>query len=215
MAVISILLANGHTMFRECLVSRLNIEEDMKVLVQTGNATDLPALVRDLAPQVVLLDPQMPGSPLLAARDICRRFPDTHLVIFGDSFSDSLIALVADVRASGFILKDQGLEELFEALRVVVAGGVCFAPQVLARMVDGDSPGSDGAETRLNRLSPREIEVLRLLAEGQSVKQAARSLGVSYKTVDNQTSSVMRKLDLHSRAELVRYALREQVAVLQ
>ncbi len=202
-------------MFRECLVSRLNIEEDMKVLVQTGNATDLPALVRDLAPQVVLLDPQMPGSPLLAARDICRRFPDTHLVIFGDSFSDSLIALVADVRASGFILKDQGLEELFEALRVVVAGGVCFAPQVLARMVDGDSPGSDGAETRLNRLSPREIEVLRLLAEGQSVKQAARSLGVSYKTVDNQTSSVMRKLDLHSRAELVRYALREQVAVLQ
>ena len=218
MSLITLLVADDHMMFRECLVGRLSAEDDLKVLAHTGDASDLPTLVRDLSPHVVLLDSHMPGSPFLAAQDITRRFPVVRLVFLGSSCADSLIARAMDARASGFVLKDQGVEELLGALHVVAAGGTYFVPQALSRIVDVDTPAGNptvkGLPTRLSQLSRREIEVLSLLAEGQSIKQAARSLGVSCKTVDNQTSNVMRKLDIHSRAELVRYAIREQVTTV-
>ncbi|NLX58407.1 MAG: response regulator transcription factor [Phycisphaerae bacterium] len=213
---IRIVVADDHEMFRECLVERLNQEPDLQVQAHVGDAAETAMLVRDINPDVVLLDIDMPGSPFVAAGEIARRSPSTKVIFLSDRHADRHIARCIDVGARGFILKSHDVRSLVTAIRDVAAGQWHFVPEVLCRMVvQGDTLSlKESPQTRLSQLTPREVEVLRLLAEGQSVKQAARSLGVSYKTVDNQASSLMRKLDIHSRAELVRYAIREELAVV-
>ncbi|MBN2583740.1 MAG: response regulator transcription factor [Planctomycetes bacterium] len=213
---IRVVAADDHEMFRECLVERLNQEPDIQVIAHVGDAAEAALLVRDMCPEVVLLDIDMPGSPFVAAGEIARRCPATSIIFLSAYHADRHIARCIDAGARGFVLKSHDVQSVAAAIRDVAAGKWHFVPEVLCRMVveDGAPTLKELPQTRFAQLTPREVEVLRLLAEGQSVKQAARSLGVSYKTVDNQTSSLMGKLDIHSRAELVRYAIREELAVV-
>ena len=202
-------------MFRECLVQRLNQEADFEVVAHVGDAAEAAVLARSLLPDVVLLDINMPGSPFLAGQEI-RRFCDhTRLIFLTAHLSDQMIEESLRSGAQGFVTKRYGSDKLLDAVRAVTLGDYYFVPEVRARLIfqDGSPSPVQRVTTRTGLLSPREREVLRLLAEGQSVKQVAQTLHVSYKTVDNQTSSVMKKLQLHSRAELVRYAIREEMAI--
>lgn len=213
---ISIIICDDHDMFRECLIDRLSGEPDLAIVAGVGDASAAVLLARDFSPDIVLMDVDMPGSPFLAASDITRRCPSTKIIFLSACSADRLVARSIEAGARGYVLKSHRAERVIEAIRDVAAGKLHFVPEVLARLaVDGKSVTLAGMpKTRFSQLTPREVEVLRLLAEGLSVKQVARSLGVSYKTADNQTSSLMKKLDIHSRAELVRYAIREELAVI-
>ena len=211
-----LLVADDHEMFRQCVVERLNEEPDLEVVAHVGNAGDALHLARQTEPDVVLLDVNMPGSPFLAAQEILRYCERAQLLFLTAHQSDQAISESLRAGARGFVTKHHAAEELVDAVRAVAAGRCYFVSEVRDRLIsDGDalSPSADLA-TRSSLLSPREREVLRLLAEGHSVKQVAQLLHVSYKTVDNQTSSVMKKLQVHSRAELVRYAIREEMALV-
>jgi DNA-binding NarL/FixJ family response regulator len=201
-------------MFRECLIDRLNEEENLDVVGHAADATEALALAKEACPDVVLLDINMPGSPFLAGQEILRHCDRVRLVFLTAHLSDQAIGESLRIGARAFVTKGHGADQLIEAIHAVAAGGYYFVPEVRQRLVfDGDIPRvPSDISTRSSLLSPREREVLRLLAEGHSVKQVAQMLHVSYKTVDNQTSSVMKKLQIHSRAELVRYAIREKLA---
>jgi len=211
-----IIVADDHDMFRECLVQRLNQEADLEVVGHVGDAAEAAALARTVMPDGVLLDISMPGSPFLAGQEIRRFCERTKLIYLTAHLSDQTIEESLRSGAQGFVTKRHGADKLLEAVRAVVQGQYYFVPEVRARLIfqDGSPSPVQRVTTRTGLLSPREREVLRLLAEGQSVKQVAQTLHVSYKTVDNQTSSIMKKRQVHSRAELVRYAIREEMATV-
>lgn len=209
-----ILVADAHEMCRQCLVQRLNLEGDMDVVAAVGKVPAAVEKARALRPDVVLLDADMPGNPFLAGREILRHGEHVRLVCLTACCSDRIIAESLDAGAHALVTKHDRADTLVEAVRAVLSGRRYFVPEALSRLVfEGDElrPG-DQVRTRAALLSPREREVLALLAEGRRVKQVAQVLHLSTKTVDNQTGSIMRKLQIHSRAELVRYALREEQA---
>jgi len=216
MDLIRIIVADGQDMFRECLTNHLAKEPDLEIVAHTADISTAVLLARDFSPDVVLMATDMPGRPFRGGDRITRLCPHTRLIFLGRCCADRYVARSIEVGARGYVLKSQRAERVVEAIRDVAAGKLHFATEVLARLaVDGKAlPSEVKPATKFSRLSHRELEVLRLLAEGLRVRQVAADLGVSYKTVDNQTLGVMKKLDIHSRAQLVRYAIREQVAVV-
>jgi DNA-binding NarL/FixJ family response regulator len=213
---IRVIVAAEHEMFRECLVRRLSEEPDLQVVADAGDASEAARQAGKLLPDVVVLEVEMPGGPFVAGREMLRRRRSPKLVCLADHCSDALVAEGLRTGAQGYVLKGCSAAELVRAIREVAAGRRYYAKEVAARLLpEGDGVGAVPARRmRAARLSPRELEVLCLLAEGHSVKQAAALLKVSYKTVDNQATSLMKKLDIHSRAELVRYAVRERLVVV-
>ena len=216
MDLIRIIVAVGQDMFRECLTDHLAKEPDLEVVAHTADVSAAVLLARDLSPDVVLMATDMPGRPFRGGGRITRLCPHTRVIFLGTCCADRYVARSIEVGARGYLLKRQRAERVVEAIRDVAAGKLYFVAEVLAGLaVDGKAVASAAKPaTRLSRLSHRELEVLRLLAEGLRVREVAADLGVSYKTVDNQTLSLMRKLDIHSRAQLVRYAIREQLTVV-
>lgn len=214
-----IILADHHAMFRECLALHLSHEEHMTVVGEVSDAAELLPLARQVEPDVIIIEVQMPGAPLSVVRDLRKFVPGARILFLTDVAADGLIQENLRAGAHGYVLKKYPTAILGEAIRVVMEGRRYFVSEVkqrftvVAAAADGRNNAS-GNETLLSRVSPREMVVLRLLAEGRSVKEVACGLNVSYKTVDNQTSSLMRKLDIHSRADLVRYAIREQLATV-
>lgn len=209
-----ILLADHHVMFRECLCHGLDHQPDMSVVGEISDASQLLPMAREITPDVIVIEVQMPGAPLSVVRDLRKFVPAAQVIFLTDSVADGLIQENLRCGACGYVLKQYPMAILAEAIRCVFGGKQYFVSEVQQRMLGWSNSDGAEAETALSKISPRELIVLRLLAEGRSVKQVAYDLQVSYKTVDNQTSSVMRKLDIHSRADLVRYAIREQLATV-
>lgn len=215
-----IILADHHAMFRECLALHLSREDHMTVVGEVSDAAELLPLARQVEPDVVIIEVQMPGAPLSVVRDLRKFVPGARILFLTDVVADGLIQENLRAGAHGYVLKKYPTAILGEAIRTVMEGRRYFVSEVKQRFTTvaaaaaSNRNNAPGNETLLSRVSPREMVVLRLLAEGRSVKEVACSLNVSYKTVDNQTSSLMRKLDIHSRADLVRYAIREQLATV-
>lgn len=200
-----VLLVDDHTLFRsglETLLERHGIE----VIATAGNGREGFLMARELQPDVVLLDmrmPEMSGLEVLSGlRAVGFRSP---IVMLTTSNEEQDLVECLRSGASGYLLKDMEPIELVTALREIVAGKTIVAPElatVLARVVqgevedDGVAPVSPFAE-----LTPRELEILCLLAEGQSNKVIARNLGISDGTVKLHVKAILRKLDVHSRVE--------------
>jgi two-component system nitrate/nitrite response regulator NarL len=200
-----VLLVDDHTLFRsglETLLERHGIE----VIATAGNGREGFLMARELQPDVVLLDmrmPEMSGLEVLSGlRAVGFRSP---IVMLTTSNEEQDLVECLRSGASGYLLKDMEPIELVTALREIVAGKTIVAPElatVLARVVQGDveddgvAPVSPFAE-----LTPRELEILCLLAEGQSNKVIARNLGISDGTVKLHVKAILRKLDVHSRVE--------------
>ena len=200
-----VLLVDDHTLFRsglETLLERHGIE----VIATAGNGREGFLMARELLPDVVLLDmrmPEMSGLEVLSGlRAVGFRSP---IVMLTTSNEEQDLVECLRNGASGYLLKDMEPSELVNALREIVAGKTIVAPElatVLARVVqgeveeDGPQPVSPFAE-----LTPRELEILCLLAEGQSNKVIARNLGISDGTVKLHVKAILRKLDVHSRVE--------------
>jgi DNA-binding NarL/FixJ family response regulator len=190
----------------------LEREPDIEVVGLSQDADD--AISRSIAarPDVVIMDIDMPGlSCFEAIRIIRSRVPETRFLLVTAYPHDEHIEQALRVKTDGFISKNEGIRALSEAVRDVADGRVHFAPELMNRLVfEGGSIRLDNPpKSRLGSLTPRERELLRVLAHGISLKEAARVMGVSYKTVDKQKVSLMAKLDIHNRVDLARYAIRE------
>jgi DNA-binding NarL/FixJ family response regulator len=167
-----------------------------------------------LQPDIVLLDIDMPGMAAFdAARTIRLRSPRTRLAFVSAHFHDRYIEQALGVGAMGYITKGEPPETVARAIRSIAGGGAYFSPDVQARIViDVSGPRlADQQRTRVSILTAREQEVLRYLASGLAKKEIAETMNLSVGTVNNHAANLMKKLDIHDRVELTRFAIREGI----
>lgn len=187
----------------------------MSVVSEVGTADEAVSAAARLQPRVVLMDIDMPGRfTFEAGRTIGTRCPDTAIVFVSAFSHDRYIEQAIAIEAMGYVTKDEPLDKLIEAIRRVARGVAYYSPEIQSRIVvdpQGARLANQG-QTRLSRLSPRETEVLRYLARGLSKKQIAGTMHLSVNTVVVHTTNIMKKLDIHDRVELARFAIREGLA---
>lgn len=210
--MITCLVVDDHTLFREGLRRVLESESDIQVVGEASDASEAMEKVRALSPSVVLMDIGMPGmSSFDAARILKKEYPDTHLMFLTMYEDEEYLLQCMDVGAAGYLLKDSPAPRLIGAVRDVHEGRKYLSPQVLGKLVDDFRSRSAQNTGNKTSLTPREREVMRMLAEGNSVKTVAGLLGLSIKTVEAHKFNLMRKLDIHNKAQLVTYAIQKKI----
>ena len=214
---IRIILADDHQIVRQGLRILLEAETDMKIVAEADNGRKVLKLAQELLPDVIIMDLSMPElNGIEATRQILSGAPEVKVIALS-MHSDSLFVLnMIKSGASGYLLKDCALEELVKAIRAVVDDKTYLSPGVsdivIRDFVTGWQTTNSSA---FSVLSPREREVLQLMAEGRSTNQIADGLCVSVKTVEAHRKQVMTKLGIHSVAELTKYAIRQGLTSLE
>lgn len=206
-----ILLADDHRMMREGLRSLIIQEMDMTVVAEADNGRITVALARKHKPDVVIMDIGMPDlSGIEATRQIKSERPETGIIALSMHSDKRFIIQMLKAGASAYLLKDCAFEELATAIRSVIGGKVYLSPEI-ARPILEDYIGiiSRGDSSEKSILTPREREIVQLLAEGKSPRTIASTLHLSVKTVDTHRYQIMNKLQIKSIAELVKFAIRE------
>jgi DNA-binding NarL/FixJ family response regulator len=206
-------LADDHILLRDGVRRVLEETHDFAVVGEASDASEALKLVIEHRPDLVLLDISMPGmSSFEAARLIEEHCSDTRIVFLTMHEDMEYLTQALRAGASGYLLKDTPAPHLLQALRKVHSGERSFSPRIV-RHVQEDSDARKSSRTRPDRttLTPREREVMKLLAEGHTVRQAAMQLGVSVKTVEAHKFNLMRKLDIHNKAQLVTVAIRKKI----
>jgi two-component system response regulator NreC len=205
MAKVRVLLVDDHTVVRRGLRKILESAPDIDVVGEVGDGAAAVTVTGTLCPDVVLMDVSMPGvSGIEAARQIATTAPGTKVLMLSMHGDEQYVNQCLDAGAKGYLLKDVDDQDLVMAVMTVSRGDGYFSP-TLRRVV------SDVGGRSVDALSPKEREVLRLIAEGLNNREAAERLDVSIHTVETHRKRVMEKLDLHSTAELVRYAIRNDL----
>ena len=215
MSKIRILLTDDHTLFRQGIRTLIAAEPDMEVVGEASNASDAVALAGNTHPDVVLMDIGMTGmSSFEATRLIRKERPDTRVVFLSMYDDEDYLAECVEIGAAGYILKESPVEQLTTGIREVHRGGSYLSPRLLTRLVDDfRMQGRGGAirQPRFGTLTKREREILKMLAEGRSVKEIATGFDLSVKTVEAHKFNLMRKLDIHNKAQLVQYAIQKKI----
>jgi two-component system response regulator NreC len=216
---IRVLMADDHAVLRAGLRLLLDAQPDMVVVGEAETAEEAMILDADLQPDVVLMDltlPTRPGDPntvpsgLEAIRRIKARRPEARVLALTMHDDEGYLRAVLEAGGAGYVLKQAADTELLSAIRAVWRGGTYLHPEHVQLLLEGapSTPASQpGTEDSYELLSPREQQVLRLIALGHTNQQVADMLGLSVKTVETYKSRLMAKLDLTGRAALVRYAL--------
>lgn len=216
---IRILCVDDHGTLVDGLRMRLEQTDDLEFVGRLPAADDLIPTVLDLRPDIVLLDIEMPGAdPFDAARELQKQCPETRLIFFSAYVKDRYIDAATNAGAWGYLSKSDEPGDIIEAIRQVASGQFSFSPSVQARLRDsadanratdeGDT-STDDVSARLGTLSSRELQVLRLIAKGHSRNEIAALVHRSPKTIDSHRISIMKKLDIHNRVDLARFAIRE------
>jgi two-component system response regulator NreC len=210
MNTLRIFLADDHIVLREGLKSLINAQPDLEVVGEAGNGQEALQKVQDLHPDVVLMDLSMPEMNGLRATEHLKQLcPQVKVLALTALEDQDYFRQLLKMGASGYLLKHAAAEELIQAIRRVAAGGIYLDPSLAGAVVDNyiREPSST-ATGRESDLSDRETEVLRLIAWGYTNKEIAAQLHISTKTVETHKTNLMSKLDLSSRADIVRYASR-------
>lgn len=212
MAPIRVLLAEDHALVRAGFRALLMGLADVEVVGEAADGQQALQLVAERCPDIVLMDIAMSGLNGLAATErIAQEWPAVRVVILSMHANEEYVLQALRAGARGYLLKDAGISELELAVRAVAAGETYLSPpisrQVIAGYV-GRAVGPLGAGAEGPQLTPRQREVLRLLAEGRTTKEIGRALGISEKTVETHRSQLMQRLGIFDLPGLVRYALR-------
>ncbi len=208
---VRIILVDDHQMFRQALRIMLEKAADLEIVAEAGSVAELLPCIRQSNPDVICMDIGMPGiNGIAATREVLAI--DPRIKVIGlSSFTDKEYVLgLLDAGAVGYVAKAEATDELLRAIRTVQLGRVYLSPGIsasLAGLVRDGVVQDVGA----SRLGPRELQVLRLVSEGHSSQEIAARLRVAPATVDVHRRNIMRKLDLHSVAELTKYAIRNGI----
>jgi DNA-binding NarL/FixJ family response regulator len=208
MSRIRVVLADDHTLVRAGIRALLDRMPDVEVVGEAGEGSEAVAQVAATRPDVLLADVAMPGmGGLEAAERLRREFPDVRVVMLSMHANEEYVLQALRAGASGYLLKDAASVELDLALRAAVAGQTYLSPAISRQMIDSYMTRVAGGATP-EPLTPRQREILRLIAEGKSTKEIAFALTISVKTVETHRSQLMDRLDIHDVAGLVKYAIR-------
>jgi DNA-binding NarL/FixJ family response regulator len=205
---IRVILADDETMVRQGFKLLLERErEHIRILGEASDGRQAVRMARELQPDVAVLDLAMPVmNGLEAAREILREAPVTKAILLTVHAEDRHVMEALRAGVQGYVLKTQPVEDLVQAIREVAGGAVYLSPAVSRAVVDAYL-AAEGSPAE--RLTPRERQVLQLVAEGKTTKEIARIMGVSAKTSESHRLRIMQKLGIHTAAGLVRYAIRE------
>jgi DNA-binding NarL/FixJ family response regulator len=211
---VRILLADDHTVVRQGLRKILEERSDWEVVAEAADGREAVRLAEHCKPDVAILDVAMPRlNGIEATRQIARRLPSTRVLVLSMHQDEAYVAQILQAGASGYILKDSADVDLIQAVSELAKGRSFFSPVIARVMLDDyvrqntDKDPSD----RWESLSEREREVLQLIAEGKTSKEIATILSVSPSTIETHRAHLMEKLDLHSAAEVVLFAVRRGV----
>jgi DNA-binding NarL/FixJ family response regulator len=213
---IRILLADDHGIIRQGLRSLLEKEPDMQVVGEAEDGRKAIELVNECSPDIVIMDITMPNlNGVEATRHITGELSKSKVIALSIHSNRRFVADMLKAGASGYILKECLSDELVQAIRTVSTGGRYLSPRITDVVIDDYVKRlSTTPESRIATLTARERQVLQLLAEGKSTKQIALDLHVSSKTIEANRRRIMEKLDIHSIAELTKYAVREGLTSL-
>jgi DNA-binding NarL/FixJ family response regulator len=211
---IRVLLADDHDLVRAGIRVLLDSAQGIQVIGEAGNGREALRLARELQPNVVLMDIAMPElNGLDATARIARLEPRCDVIILSMHAAESYVLEALKAGAAGYLLKNASADELARAIRTVARGERYLSPEVSKQVIDlalrGPLPGiASGAQGGLAALTPRQREVLQLVAEGKSTRDIADRLHVSHKTIEMYRAQIKERLDIHDTAGLVRYAIR-------
>jgi len=214
MAKIRVLLTDDHTLFRQGMKTLISAEADMEVVAEASNGSEAVTKAAETRPDLILMDIGMTGlSSFEATRQIRRNRPETKILFLTMYDDEDYLVECMEVGAGGYVLKDSPSAQLVSAIRDVNRGGSYLSPRMLGQLVDDFRSRIKSAHRlpRFATLTTREREVLKLLAEGNSVKEIAGNLALSVKTVEAHKFNLMRKLDIHNKAQLVQYAIQKKI----
>jgi two-component system response regulator NreC len=213
MAALRILLADDHTVVRQGLRKVLEERPEWQVVAEAGDGRDAVRLAEQHKPDVAVVDVAMPLlNGIEATRQITRRAPQTKVLVLSMYSDEAYVTQMLKAGATGYLLKDSADVDLLQAVQAVSQGKSFFSPAV-ARLMSDDYARQRGenAVDRYESLSEREREIFQLVAEGKTNKEMAALLFISPSTVETHRARIMEKLDLHSAAEIVLYAVRRGV----
>ncbi len=212
-----VLLVDDHAIIRQGLASLLEKQPDIQVIGSVEDGRQAVDAARKLAPNLVIMDISMPNlNGIDAARKIVEEISGVKVIALSIHSSRRFVAEMLKAGASGYILKDCLFDELIEAIKTVLGGGIYLSPKITDVVLDDYVQRlSKQGQSNGSTLSDREREVLQLLAEGKSTKQIALCLHVSTKTIESNRRSIMDKLGINSVAELTKYAVREGLTPLE
>ena len=212
-----ILLADDDRITRQGLRSLIEKEHDIEVVDEADDGRKAIDLVRELVPDIVIMDITMPNlNGIDATRHIVREFPKVKVIALSIHSNRAFVVDMLKAGASGYVLKECTFDELVEAIRAVIDGGVYLSSKVASILVnDYVQRLTKITESPLETLTEREREVLQLIGEGKNTKQIALQLHVSIKTIEADRRKIMEKLDAHSIAELVKIAILGGLASLE
>jgi DNA-binding NarL/FixJ family response regulator len=213
MKTVRILLADDHKLFIDGLGSLLERRTGVEVVGAARDGLTAVRLASELEPHIILMDISMPHlNGIEATRKILDENPSIKIIILSMHADRRYVVESLRAGARGYLLKDSASEELLSVMERVVAGEICLTSKMSSEIIqDYLRLVESGESNAFTVLSPREREVLQLLAEGHSTKEIAARLSVSVKTVETHRSQIMNKVDLHSVAELTKYAIREGI----
>jgi DNA-binding NarL/FixJ family response regulator len=208
---IKVLLADDHQILREGLRAMLEKEFNMEVLGEAANGREALRLIREKTPDVIVMDITMPGlNGVEATRQIRNEFPQIKVVALSMHDDKRFVLNMLKAGASGYLLKDGGFKEVVKAINAVMANKTYLSPDITDVVLTDYLKNLELQEVSVFALlSPREREVLQLIAEGKTTLQIADIMHVSVKTIETHRSHIMQKLQISSIAELTKYAIRE------
>lgn len=213
---IRIVLADDHKMIRDGLRSLISEHGNMEVIGEAADGLSAVKLVKKLAPNVVVIDIGMPElNGIEVARQIAALKCPPKIIGLSMHADRRYVAQMLKAGASGYVLKDSAFEELVQAIETVAKGQTYLSPQIAGAVVtELKRTANDDEGTAFSLLTAKEREVLQQISEGFSTKEIASSLGVSGKTIETHRRQIMERLNLHSVAELTKYAVKEGLTEL-
>lgn len=209
----TILLVDDHQVVRQGLRALLEAEPDFQVVGEAGDGLEAVQQVERLKPHVLVLDLMMPGvNGLEVTRQVNQRFPDTRIIVLSMHSNEAYVLEALRNGAAGYVLKDTGINDLVQAVREALAGRRYLSPPLSARAIDSyiqktEAAALDPYET----LTTREREVLQLAAQGLTNAEVASRLSISPRTAETHRANVMRKLELNTQIDLIRFALKRGI----
>jgi DNA-binding NarL/FixJ family response regulator len=206
---VNVLLADDHTLFRKGVRALLLALPDVQVVAETADGREALSLIETHRPDIALVDITMPGlNGLEVASRAAKASPRTRILILSMHAGEEYVAQALSAGVAGYLLKDAADDELAMALKAVSRGDVYLSPRISKQVVERYARAASAEPDPLAGLTPRQREILQLVAEGRSSKEIAGMLGLSIKTIESHRSQIMERLGVHDVTGLVRFAIR-------